>query len=101
MIKTLGYRVGPDEILDALYASGQISEGLVTAEDDPARGQRIIACVVLKEDGALATLRKFCRAELPRYMQPAEFIVLSALPKLPNGKHDLITLREQIAASNA
>ncbi|HEU5209057.1 MAG TPA: AMP-binding protein [Longimicrobiales bacterium] len=99
MIKTLGYRVGPDEILDVLYASKQISEGLVTAEEDSDRGQRVVACVVLAPHGSLKELRMFCRAELPRYMQPAEIIALAALPKLPNGKHDLLTLREQIAAS--
>lgn len=101
MIKTLGYRVGPDEVLDVLYASGQISEGLVTAEDDSDRGQRVVAYVVLAHDGALPKLRAFCRAELPRYMQPAEIVALAALPKLPNGKHDLFALREQLAASSA
>lgn len=99
MIKTLGYRVGPDEILDVLYASKQISEGIVTAEEDSDRGQRVVAYVVLEPHGSLKELRMFCRAELPRYMQPAEIVALAALPKLPNGKHDLITLREQVAAS--
>jgi len=99
MIKTLGYRVGPDEILDVLYASKQISEGIVTAEDDRDRGQRVVAYIVLEPHGSLKDLRMFCRAEMPRYMQPAEIVALAALPKLPNGKHDLFALREQIAAS--
>ena len=92
MIKTLGYRVGPDEILDVLYASGQIREGLVTAREDADRGQRIIAYVVLKEGGTIDALKKFCRTELPRYMHPNEFAALTELPKLPNGKHDLFAL---------
>lgn len=99
MIKTLGYRVGPDEILDVLYASKQITEGLVTAEEDSDRGQRVVAYVVLEPHGSLKDLRMFCRAELPRYMQPAEIVALAALPRLPNGKHDLFALREQVAAS--
>src|SRR5690606_11831776 len=99
MIKTLGYRVGPDEVLDVLYASSQIREGIVTAVEDADRGMRIVAYVVLNENGALSELKKFCRAELPRYMQPNEIVALSELPKLPNGKHDLVRLRETMAAS--
>ncbi len=97
MIKTLGYRVGPDEILDVLYASRQISEGIVTAEDDAERGQRIVAYVVLAPDGSVTNLRAFCRAELPRYMQPTDIAAVAELPRLPNGKHDLFALREMVA----
>ena len=32
MIKTLGYRVSPDEVVDVLHASGEIREAVVTAE---------------------------------------------------------------------
>lgn len=99
MIKTLGYRVGPDEILDVLYASGQIREGLVTSIDDPERGQRIVAFVVLADDGSLHHLKRFCGAELPRYMQPHAFTAMTELPKLPNGKHDLSALRELVDTS--
>jgi acyl-CoA synthetase (AMP-forming)/AMP-acid ligase II len=96
MIKTLGYRVGPDEVLDVLYASGQIQEGIVTAVEDADRGMRIVAYVVLKDSGSIGDLKKFCRAELPRYMQPNEIAARTELPKLPNGKHDLAALREPL-----
>lgn len=93
MIKTLGYRVGPDEVLDVLYASGQIAEGLVTTEPDKTRGEAIIAYVVLKEGGTLEQLRRFCGAEMPRYMQPTRIEVRDLLPRNANGKHDLFALR--------
>jgi len=96
MIKTLGYRVGPDEILDIMYASGQIREGVVTAKEDDDRGQRVVAFVVLTADGTLQALQRFCRAELPRYMQPSEIVPLASIPKLPNGKHDLKALLEPV-----
>ena len=32
MIKTLGYRVSPDEVVDVLHASGEYREAVVTAE---------------------------------------------------------------------
>src|SRR5690606_1221489 len=98
MIKTLGYRVGPDEVLDVLYASHRISEGIVTALEEPVRGRRIVAYVVLKGGGSIVDLKEFCRAELPRYMQPNEIAALTEIPKLPNGKHDLASLHATMAA---
>lgn len=92
LIKTLGYRVGPDEILDTLYASGEIVEGVVTAEEDSERGHRILAFVVLRENGSASRLSSFCKRELPRYMHPAVIEVLDEIPKSPNGKHDIRAL---------
>lgn len=93
MIKTLGYRVSPDEVAEALYASGQVLEGIVGSEPDAERGERIVAYVVLKEDGALERLEEFCRAELPRYMQPSRIEVRTELPRTSSGKHDLRATR--------
>jgi amino acid adenylation domain-containing protein len=93
MIKTLGYRVSPDEVAEALYASGQVVEGIVGSEPDPERGERIVAYVVLKEQGTLERLEEFCRAELPRYMQPSRIEVRTELPRTSSGKHDLRAAR--------
>ena len=38
LIKTLGYRVSPDEVVEVLYASGEIVEAVVSAEPDEVRG---------------------------------------------------------------
>jgi amino acid adenylation domain-containing protein len=92
MIKTLGYRVSPDEIANVLNASGEIVECVVTSEPDAERGQRIVAFVVIAEGGALDRLKRYCAAELPRYMQPSRFEVRDALPRLVSGKHDLAAL---------
>jgi amino acid adenylation domain-containing protein len=89
MIKTLGYRVSPDEVAEALYASGQVQEAIVGAEPDPERGERIIAYVVLVDGGSVELLNAFCHAELPRYMQPSHIEVRPGLPRTSSGKHDL------------
>jgi len=93
MIKTLGYRVSPDEVSEVIYASGEVADCLVVAEADELRGQRIVAHVVLVAGGSLKSLERHCGLELPRYMQPARFEIRDHLPRLPNGKHDLAAIR--------
>jgi amino acid adenylation domain-containing protein len=90
MIKTLGYRVSPDEVVEALYASGEVVEAIVTAEPDEVRGSRIVAYVVLRDDADLARLQAFSAQELPRYMQPSRFETRPSLRRTPSGKHDAI-----------
>ena len=89
IIKTLGFRVSPDEVCEAIYASGEVAEAVVGAEPDEQRGERIVAYVVLAPAGDAGRLQRFCRAELPRYMQPARIEVMSALPRTSSGKFDL------------
>ena len=101
MIKTLGYRVSPDEICNVLYASGLVAQAVVTSEPDAQRGQRIVAVVALKPDATLPALDRFCKMELPRYMQPARFDVREELPRLPSGKFDIPTIRREVAGSGA
>jgi amino acid adenylation domain-containing protein len=89
MIKSLGYRVSPDEVVDVLYASGEIAEAVVTSEPDDLRGSRIVAYVVLAEDGDRGRLEAFCSAELPRYMQPSRIELWPSLPRTSSGKYDV------------
>lgn len=92
MIKSLGYRVSPDEVAEVIHASGEVLEVAVTGEPDERRGEQIVAYVVLKPAGSLSRLVRFCGIELPRYMQPARYEVRDALPRTPSGKHDLSAL---------
>jgi acyl-CoA synthetase (AMP-forming)/AMP-acid ligase II len=96
MFKTLGFRVSPDEVADVLYASGQVREAIVVTEPDRQRGERIVACVVLHEDGSVEALRRFCSVELPRYMQPARYDVRTELPRNASGKHDVLAMKRAI-----
>jgi acyl-coenzyme A synthetase/AMP-(fatty) acid ligase len=89
IIKTLGFRVSPDEVCDVLYASGQVAEALVGGEPDGQRGERVVAYVVLRDGGDMGKLQRFCKTELPRYMQPARIQVMGALPRTTSGKFDL------------
>jgi amino acid adenylation domain-containing protein len=99
MIKTLGYRVSPDEICSVLYASKLVAQAVVTSEPCPLRGERIVACVALSEGASVGKLEDYCKMELPRYMQPARFDVRLELPRLPSGKFDLTRIRAEVATA--
>jgi amino acid adenylation domain-containing protein len=88
MIKTLGYRVSPDEVVEVLHGSGQIVEAVVSSEPDEVRGARIVAYVVLRGDGSLERLEAFTAQELPRFMRPARIETCETLPRTVSGKHD-------------
>jgi acyl-CoA synthetase (AMP-forming)/AMP-acid ligase II len=92
MIKTLGYRVSPDEVADVIHGSGEVLDVAIAAEPDLQRGERIVAYIVLKQGGSEQRLARYCGIELPRYMQPARYELLKALPRTPNGKHDINAL---------
>ncbi len=93
LIKSLGYRVSPDEIGDVIHASGEVAGVVVAGEPDPLRGERIVAHIVLRPGGVLDRLKRYCGTELPRHMQPLRYDVRDVLPRLPNGKYDLLALR--------
>jgi acyl-coenzyme A synthetase/AMP-(fatty) acid ligase len=80
-----------------LYASGQVAEALVGSEPDEQRGERIVAYVVLKPAGDAARLQRYCRTELPRYMQPARIETMELLPRTSSGKFDLRAAAAQAA----
>jgi acyl-CoA synthetase (AMP-forming)/AMP-acid ligase II len=88
MIKTLGFRVSPDEVTDVLYASGEVVEAVVTTEPNAQKGDQIVAFVVLANGGSEERLRGYCNSELPRYMQPARIELREALPRTSSGKVD-------------
>ena len=97
MIKTMGFRVSPEEISDVIQASGLVSEVAIVTEADPQRGDRIVACIVLRDGATLEQLRRFCGIELPRYMQPARFMSMKAIPRNASGKHDLQQLKVSVS----
>ena len=99
LIKTMGFRVGPDEIADVVHASGEVREVVVVGEPDPERGERIVVYVVLRDGGDARRLMKVCRAELPAYMVPARIEPLDHLPRLPSGKYDVAALKHPSAGS--
>jgi len=98
IIKAMGYRVGPDEVIDVLHSSGEVSQAEVVGEPGEPWGARIVAYVALAPGGSVERLKAYCDREMPRHMRPARIEVRGALPLLANGKHDIESLRATAAA---
>jgi len=86
-VKIRGFRIEPGEIEARLLAHGTVGNVAVLAVDGPA-GARLAAYVVPAAGTTpdIGALRNALGAELPDYMVPAAFVVVSALPLTPNGK---------------
>jgi amino acid adenylation domain-containing protein len=86
-VKVRGFRIELGEIEAALAEHPGVRQAAVAArevEDD----NRLIAYVALERPADAAELRAWLQGKLPAYMVPAAFVVLDALPLLPNGKVD-------------
>jgi long-chain acyl-CoA synthetase len=83
-----GENIAPREIDEALLAHPAVLEAAAVGVSDPAYGQEILACVVVKP-GADCTeddLRAHCLRTLGRYKSPRYLRLVGELPKGPSGK---------------
>jgi amino acid adenylation domain-containing protein len=94
-VKVRGYRIELEEIEHALVKEGDVKEAVVIAREDKPGDQRLVGYVVLnietpEEDINLrsARWREALFAELPEYMVPDDFVLMTAIPITPNGKID-------------
>jgi amino acid adenylation domain-containing protein len=89
-VKIRGFRIELGEIESTLARQPGVLEAVAIARDEGAGEQRLVAYLVtdLGVPVVVAELRRSLRASLPEYMVPADFVVLPALPLLPNGKID-------------
>ena len=104
MIKTSGYRVSPNEVEEALFATGMIAEAVALGAPDEQMGQAIVVIVTATADHThdTARLQSAVKKELANFMVPKYFIWLDDMPRNANGKIDrsglarnLTTLLEQ------
>jgi amino acid adenylation domain-containing protein len=94
-VKLRGHRIELGEIEAALLAQGQVRESVVVVHDDADLGQRLLAYVV-PEAGAEGpeaealrdALELHLRRRLPAFMVPAQIVLVSRFPTMPNGKVD-------------
>lgn len=89
-VKLRGFRIELGEIEASLREHPALVEAVVIASEQAPDDQRLVAYIVMNSGSTVTPneLRDFLRQKLPEYMVPTSFVVLSALPLMPNGKVD-------------
>ncbi|MFC0589090.1 acyl-CoA ligase (AMP-forming), exosortase A system-associated [Novosphingobium aquiterrae] len=100
MIKSAGNRISPQEIEEAVLATGLVSEAVALGVKDERLGQAVHLIVRVKADSsqAMKDLPRILMQELPNFMQPRQIHWRQALPLSANGKIDRVALAEELAA---
>jgi amino acid adenylation domain-containing protein len=104
-VKLRGYRIELGEIEAVLTKHPTVKDCVVVAlsdlKDETRKtesgigkpGKELVAYIVSDDDQLkISELRNFLKQKLPEYMIPSAFVVMEALPLMPNGKVDRNTL---------
>ncbi len=91
LIKSAGYRIGPNEVEDALIKHEQVAEAAVIGKPDPGRGSIVKAFVRLMPDVAtndelIRELQQFVKTNLAVYKYPREIEFVDSFPLTSSGK---------------
>jgi amino acid adenylation domain-containing protein len=89
-VKIRGVRIEPGEIAAVLDKHPQIQVTVVIAREDIPGDKRLVAYFVPTQPNIPTTseLRQFLNQQLPEYMVPSAFVMLTNLPLTANGKID-------------
>ncbi len=106
LIKSSGYRIGPEEVEDALMKHPAVADAGVIGVLDPIRGQNTKAFVILKPGYAPSEPLKqqiidSCRDHIAVYKLPREVEFVSELPRTPQGKllRRVLRVKQEAAAA--
>jgi acetyl-CoA synthetase len=100
VIKTAGYRLGPEEIEHVINLHPSVLESAVVPKPDPIRGSIIKAFVVLKDrskplDEIRSEIQDLVKERLALYAYPREVEFIDELPKTVTGKIKRFELRRK------
>jgi len=96
MIKSAGNRISPQEIEEAVLASGFAAEAVALGVPDARLGQAVH--LVVRGSGDGEGLRAALKRDLPNFMQPQVIRWVERMPVNPNGKIDRVALQEEAMA---
>ncbi len=89
-VKIRGVRIELGEVEGVLRQHPLVDDAVVVAREDVPGDKRLVAYIVPTTphppSSIVGELRSFMQAKLPAYMIPWAFVVLAALPRMPNGK---------------
>ena len=103
LIKSAGYRIGPNEVEDALVSHADVAEAAVVGKPNRERGSIVMAYVrlmkgVAKDDNTRVNLQQFVKDNLAAYKYPREIEFVDSFPLTSSGKIRRNVLRKR--ASN-
>jgi len=106
LIKSSGYRIGPEEIEDALLKHPAVADAGVIGVPDPVRGQNVKAFIILKpgytgSDELKQQILDSCREHIAIYKLPRIVEFVTELPRTLQGKllRRVLRDKEPVAAS--
>ncbi len=99
MIVSAGYNISPSEVERVVLDHPKVEECAVVGVSDPARGNVVRACVVLKDgywpgDDVAREIQDFVKATIAPYKYPRDIKFLDALPRTATGKIQRFRLRQ-------
>jgi 2-aminobenzoate-CoA ligase len=100
LIKSSGYRIGPEEIEEALVTHPKVADAGVVGVPDPVMGQKTKAFVQLKpgiaaSDELKKELVEHCKGKIAVYKLPRDIEFIDAMPRTAVGKLLRRILRQQ------
>lgn len=102
ILKSGGYKLSALEIEETLREHPRVLDAAVVGVPDEAWGERVVACILLREgEGAPpaeSELRAFCKERLAPYKVPKAIHVMATLPRNPLGKVVKPELLRELAA---
>jgi amino acid adenylation domain-containing protein len=89
-VKLRGFRIELGEIEAVLVKHPMVREVVVLAREEGGGEKQLVGYIIPNGVSNLTTdeLRSYLKGQLPDYMVPSIFVLLEALPLLPNGKVD-------------
>jgi amino acid adenylation domain-containing protein len=100
-IKSRGHRIELGEIEAALYAMPEVAQGAVVAVEATDFGGHVICCAYVPRadfEAPPRAVKQGMTALIPKYMLPARWRRMEALPSNANGKIDRVALAEMFRA---
>lgn len=89
MIKTLGFRLSPTEVEDAISQSGLVTDVVAYGVEDADLGQAVHVAVGYLPQGDQVALTAHCARAMPHYMRPQYYYSWDgAMPRTASGKLD-------------
>jgi acetyl-CoA synthetase len=106
VITSSGYRIGPAEVEDCLFAHPAVALSAVIGVPDPERTERVKAFIILNEgfegsDDLAHEIQTHVRTRLAAHEYPREVEFVTELPMTTTGKIQRKVLREREVAKQA